>query len=44
MKKLYSTQTYKWFSAPNDEYGVAREGGVAVGMRVIHELETGELI
>ena len=44
MKRFYSTRTYFWFSDENDEYGVAREGGKALAMRVVAELKDGTLI
>ena len=44
MKRFYSTKTYFWFSDENDKYGVAREGGTALAMRVVAELKDGTLI
>ncbi|MCL2020489.1 MAG: hypothetical protein FWG70_12160 [Oscillospiraceae bacterium] len=44
MNRFYSTKTYFWFSDENDDYGVAREGGTALAMRVVAELRDGTLI
>ena len=44
MRRFYSTKTYFWFSDENDKYGVAREGGTALAMRVVAELRDGTLI
>ena len=44
MRRFYSTKTYFWFSDENDKYGVAREGGTALAMRVVTELRDGTLI
>ena len=44
MRRFYSTKTYFWFSDEDDKYGVAREGGTALAMRVAAELRDGTLI
>ena len=44
MRRFYSTKTYFWFSDENDEYGIAREGGTALAMRIVAELRDGTLI
>ena len=44
MRRFYSTKTYFWFSDEDDKYGVAREGGTALAMRVVAELRDGTLI
>jgi hypothetical protein len=43
-KMFYSTKTYAWFSDPDDQYMVAREGGTALAYRVIEELKYGTTI
>ena len=44
MRRFYSTKTYFWFSDEDDDYGIAREGGTALAMRIVAELKDGTLI
>jgi len=44
LRRFYSTKTYSWFSDETDSYGVAREGGTALAVRVVSELKHGTLI
>ena len=44
MRRFYSTKTYEWFSDEDDSFGVAREGGTALAVRVVAELKDGILM